>query len=249
MKKRIFVYLLVSLFLLPTFAFASEVDVDDGFYLVSETTKYYRTETDLSNSSSKNNSVTYEITKEEYDNADISNLRSNPTTHETTYKSMTSYILSNGSYYRYKNILNWKKMPSTRSYDIIGIGFLSLVKVLNNTTYFNQYYCYSDGSGCYTTYTNYPQIFTYGAGTSFALPTGSLSTLKETFYFDVTKNTTNTITVQHAYADYAHATSTISLANSKKYSVDQNIAIALNSSISSYYDSMSIADASWTGTW
>lgn len=249
MKKRYFVYLLVSLFLLPTFVFASEVDVDEGFYIVSETTKYYKTETDLSNSRSRNSSVTYEITKKEYDSADISNLRSNPTTHETTYKRMTSYILTNGSYYRYKNVLSWKNMPSTRSYDIIGIGFLGSVKVLNNTTYFNEYYCYSDGSGCYSTTTNYPQIFTYGAGTSFQLPSGDLSTLKQTFYFDVTKNITNTITVQHAYADYAHATSTISQANSKKYTVDQNIAIVLNNSISSYYDSMSIADAGWSGTW
>jgi len=231
------------LFLLPSVALAEEND----FKVVSETTKYYKTETIL-NGLNKNNSITYEISKEEYDSVDDENMRSNPTTVETTYKSMTSTILANGSYYRYKNVLNWKKMPSTRSYDIIGIGFLQSVKVHSNTTYFNQYYCYSSG-GCYTTTTNYPQIFVSGAGTSFALPTGSLSTLRETFYFDVEKNTTNTITLQYAFADYSHATTTVSLADSKKYSVVQSGGIFLNTSISGYYDSITTADSSWTGTW
>ena len=140
-------------------------------------------------------------------------------------------------------------MPSTRSYDIIAIGFLPSVKVHNNTTYFSQYYCYSDGSGCYTTYTNYPQVFIDGAGTSFALPTGGLNQLRQTFYFDVEKNGTGTIITQNSYADYAHATSTISLANSKKYTVAGSGAIYLNTSISSYYDTMSTAIATWNGTW
>ena len=248
MKKRYFVCLLVSLFLIPGVVFASEVEAsDDDFVLVSEETKYYKTITPIF-SSSDSQSVTYEITKEEYDTANVEQ-RSNPTTYETTYKSMTSSILANGSYYRYKNVLNWKNIPATRSYDIIGIGFYQTVKVHNNTTHFSQYYCYSSGAGCFTTTTNYPQIFVGGAGTSFKLPTGNLSTLQETFYFDVEKNTTGTITTQKAYADYSHATTSVSLTDSKKYSVDGSGGIYLNSSISSYYDAMSTAIATWNGSW
>lgn len=42
---------------------------------------------------------------------------------------MTTSILSNGNRYRYKVVLEWENMPSTRSYDVIGIGFLASVKV------------------------------------------------------------------------------------------------------------------------
>jgi|GEM_PF-1021905 len=40
---------------------------------------------------------------------------------ETTYKKLTTTIIKNGSYYRVRNDLTWKKMPSTRSYDVFGI--------------------------------------------------------------------------------------------------------------------------------
>ena len=215
--RKFFLLILVSVLSIIPF----KVNAQDDFVLISEETKYYKTITyskyDSQKLSALNNSVTVEITEKEYNEADVNNTKSNPTVSETTYKRMTSYILTNGSYYRYKNVLSWKNMPAVRSYDIIGIGFLQSVKVHNNTTYFEQYYCYNGGS-CYTTSTNYPQIFVSGAGTSFKLPTGDLNTLKQTFYFDVEKNTSSTIITQKAYSDYAHATSSISLANSKKYS-------------------------------
>lgn len=239
--KRICLFIIAFVFLfVPSIVFAEE-----DFELLSEETKYYKT---ITSKVDKNRSLTFEITKEEYDTVNPNESRSNPTTHETTYKSMTSSILANGSYYRYKNVLNWKKMPANRSYDIIGIGFLQSVKVHSNTTYFSQYYCYTSG-GCYTTTTNYPQIFVSGAGTSFLLPSGNLNTLRETFYFDVEKNTNNTITTQKAYADYSHATSSVTLTNSQNYSVIQSGGIVLDTSISSYYDSMATAVATWTGSW
>lgn len=41
---------------------------------------------------------------------------------ETNYKKMTTTILKNGTKYKYQVLLNWKLLPATRSYDIIGIG-------------------------------------------------------------------------------------------------------------------------------
>ena len=105
MKKKLFVTLLISLFVMPVLAFAEE---NNDFSLVSEETKYYKTVTPLF-SSRNSHSTTYEISKEEYDAVDLESQRSNPTTYATTYKSMTSSIIQNGSYYRYKNVLNWKK--------------------------------------------------------------------------------------------------------------------------------------------
>lgn len=246
--KKIFLLMLVSVLSIIPFKVAAQND----FVLISQETKYYKTITyykgDTQKLSTKSNSVTIEITEKEYNEANVNNTNSNPTVSETTYKKMTSYILSNGSYYRYKNVLSWKNMPSVRSYDIIGIGFLQSVKIHNNTTYFEQYYCYTGGS-CYTTSTNYPQIFVSGAGTSFKLPTGDINTLKQTFYFDVEKNTSSTITTQKAYSDYSHATSSISLANSKKYSVIQSGGIVLDTGVSGYYDSIAVAEATWTGSW
>ena len=81
------------------------------------------------------------------------------------------------------------------------------------------------------------------------MPSGNLNTLRETFYFDVEKNTNNTITTQKAYADYSHATSSVTLTNSQNYSVIQSGGIVLDTSISSYYDSMATAVATWTGSW
>ncbi len=242
-KKLIFMccFIMFVLLLVPKTVFALEND----FKLISEVTKYYRVETNL-----YNDTVSFEISKEEYNAADtsIKLLRSDSTVIETTYKSMTSSIFTNGNFYRYQNVLNWKKMPSCRSYDIIGIGFLQSVKVKSNTIYFEQYYCHSDGS-CYTSKTNYPQIFVSGAGTSFKLPTGNLTTLRQTFYFDVEKNTNNMIYSQYAYGDYAHATSTVSLLNSTSYSVVQSGGIFLNSSVANNYDTITNAVASWSGSW
>ena len=131
---------------------------------------------------------------------------------------MTTSITKNGNYYRFKNVLHWKSIPSTRSYDIIGIGHYQSVAIYG-TTHFNQEYCFNSGA-CYNSTTNYPQIFSSGAGTSFQLPSGSLSSLDQTFYFDVQKNTSATITTLKAVGDYSHATSSISLENSKKYTIN-----------------------------
>ena len=233
--------------MLPSLVMAQEVNDEEVLF---ETTKYYKTVTNNSVcvaelNSICNDSITYEVTKEEYDNYVEPENRGSVI--ETTYKRLTSTISSVGSnYYRYKANLTWKNIPSKRSYDIIGIGFYQSVKVKNNDTYFSQDYCISGGS-CYTLYTNYPQVFSAGAGTSFSLPSGTLSSLSSEFYFDVEKNINATIIEQLAASDYAHATKTISLNNSKKYTVNST-GIALNG-VSSYYDAMTAAEAHWYGTW
>ena len=264
MKHKGIISLIVFALLMPSFVFAkdnTEVLNDEDFVLVAETTKYYKTVTtidmdqftsigDMGNALTNGiSSVTYEVTEEEYNNAREEDriVRSNPTVIETTYKRMTSSISANGSYYRYKNVLNWKLIPSVRSYDIIAIGFLGTVKPKTYPSFVEEY-CRPNGY-CSTITLDTVQIFNYGAGTSFLVPSGDLSSLKQTFWFDVEKNTTNTVTIQKAYGDYAHATSTVGMMDATNYTVSQSAGIVLGSSISSSYDSIPVADASWYGSW
>jgi len=249
MKKQ-FLFILILLVLSPICVSASENDV-------YSTTKYYKTTTVINTNNStyllqnENNSYSEEITKEEYDNFDLNSLVT-PLDYsngyiETNYKKMTSSIVKNGSTYRYKVVLEWKTMPSTRSYDIIGIGFPASVKPQSSIA-FNQYYCFNNGS-CNTSVSYTPYIGVNGVGASFGLPVGSLTTLKQTLYVDMVKSdSSNTIINQYAYGDYSHATKTISYDNARKYVVSSG-GIILNSSITNYYDSINTANATWSGTW
>ncbi len=262
MKKFKFT-LLILLFIVfvPTVAYAEETEDCDGCVLESETIKYFKTETyydDLVNTeriikalSGNAYSVTTEITEEEYEAVDtnVSNIVQTRvgTTIETTYKKMITQIYANGSTYRYKNKLLWKLIPSVRIYDIIGIGFYASVRP-SGTPSFSQYYC--NPSGCTTSTSRTTQIFSNGTSATFKLPSGTLSALDQTFYFDVAKtNPNSTIISQLAAGDYAHATTSTTLSNALNHQVIQTSGIVLDSSIVGNYDTISQAIVYWSGTW
>lgn len=247
--KKIYLIFIFAILLIPSYSVKADIE-DDMLIPVSQSEKYYKTITNnntlygLQNNSSSN-TYTIEISKEEYDNANVSdNLKS--VTIETTYKKLVSTIYQNGSKYRYKAELTWKNFPSTRSYDIMAIGFYPSV-TKNTGPYFSLYFCKTDGN-CYTTTSFYPQTFSAGAGASFKLPTGSLTELVATLYFDVVKTNNVTVTGQIAAADYSHATSTVTAEQSKNYTVGAG-GINLGSSIANKYDAISAATATWEGTW
>ena len=250
--KKILYSLCFVVLCIPYLVFADT----DKYEVVSETTKYYKTvsryntfeQYSLANSNlSSVQSETFEVSKEEYDLASDSGCSiMGATTIETTYRYITSTILTNGSYYRYKNLVVWKSMPSLRSYDIIGIGFLPTVKLHGNPV-FEQEYC--SGSSCYTSTSSYKQTFSTGVGATFKLASGSLSSLRIRFYFDVEKNTTATIINQRAYSDYLHAESAILLPTAMRYQVNGSGGIIPDSSASSYYERSTVAGATWSGSW
>ena len=144
MKKISIMIIAIFILTIPSIIKAEEV--------LSETVKYYKTVTLLNplEASNDNNyypSITTEVSEEEYNNSD--NLIQRDVTVETTYKKLTVSISKfNADYYRYRAILNWKQMPSTRSYDVLGIGHYTSVQVSGNAN-FEEYYCLSGGS-CYT---------------------------------------------------------------------------------------------------
>ena len=243
MKKIYFILVLAFLFI--PYISVNALETSEELELISQTDKYYKTTT-YNNYMCIPNSITEEITKNEYDNFDVSMIKGDATV-ETTYKKLTSQIYQNGNKYRYKAVLTWKNMPSTRSYDIMAIGHHASVQ-RDNGPYFSLYFCKSDGT-CTTTTSHYPQTFSAGSGVSFKLPNGSLTTLISTLYFDVVKtNANSTIYSQIAAADYAHATSSVTSSQSMNYTVGTN-GISLGSGITSKYDSMNAAIATWNGTW
>lgn len=219
--------------------------------LVAEEIKYYKTTTITRDGITT--SRTEEVDENEYT---LSSNNINSTFRgdgyiETTYKKMRTTISKPGStYFRYKVTLDWKQMPAKRSYDIIGIGWEAYNVTLLATPYIRQDFTYSGGSTGYDSGGTY-QHWNGGASYVIDLPDStSITKLSSYMYLDVGKASgVGTIYGLMATGDYSHATSNISLTNAKKHTVNYGAGIVLDSSITSYYDTMTEATATWTGTW
>ena len=219
------------------------------FEEVSKEEKYFKTTVYDSNlvRSSSNYAITEEITKEEYEafNPDVMPLASASTT--TTYKKLTTYILTNGNYYRYKATLEWRNIPKVRSYDTIGIGHYSSV-IIRGSVHFSQTYC-PVNDDCRTISSYYGKTTDTGSAATFKVPSGDLESLEQTFYFDVEKrNSSTTVISQKASGDYSHAIQTVTTTQARNFNIN-NSGIQYNSSVIDYFDDISTASATWTGTW
>ena len=109
---------------------------------------------------------------------------------------------------------------------------------------------YNNYNGVHKTMSAFiPRSFPNGESATFKIPSGTISSLKQTFYYDVQKtNSDATITTQTAYGDYSHATSSIA-ENDAAYNHTVYGAIYLGSSITGYYDAVSSGIVEWYGTW
>lgn len=208
--------------------------------LVAENQKYYKTiYTDLAG-----NSYSTEITEEEYENQPTNNARA---TVETEYKQMVSKLSQNGDKYRFKVTVLWKSMPSKRSYDIIGVGFNNNNIYISSSVYFNYHWCNSSGSCVTESYYQNKKSTSTGGAAVYDLPDSAYS-LSSTLYYDVSKNTSNTITSLAMYGDYAHATANVNVGNVGDYYITEN-GIELFSSIAGKYDEIPAAISTWSGNW
>ena len=179
----------------------------------------------------------------EYENQSPMNARG---TIVTEYKTMVTTISQNGNYFRYKVSLGWNNMPSTRSYDIIGIGFDDPVYIYS-PVYFAYAYCFSDGS-CTSSADYYHRTKTStGGSVVYKLPTSNIIGLEAVLYYDVAKNTSNTITRLDMYGDYAHATRSVTSSQYTDYLITHN-GIELGSGIARY-DEIGVAQSTWGGSW
>ena len=214
-------------------------------------TKYYKTtminSSNIATRSGNSNfgSITVEITEEEYNNASVIEPLSSSTI-ETNYKKMTISMTSNGAKYLIKGTLNWKNMPKVRSYDIFGLGFPTSVKKSGDVT-FKQEYTQSGTNYISSTFSGTSSSTGYTA--IFKLPTSTkVTALKQTIQFNIEKNVAATLTNLTIAADYAHATSSVTLTNAKKHTMT-NGGLTLNTLIVDDYDTTPVAKLNWTGQW
>lgn len=187
-------------------------------------------------------SYSVEISEEEYNNQ---GLVAPAGTVTTEYKRMVSTMSQSGSTFRYKVTLGWLNMPSVRSYDIIGIGFEDDIYI-SSSVYFNYSYC--NASGDCTTATDYytKKKTSTGGSAVFKFPSSARS-LTAVLYYDVSKDTTNTITELTMCGDYSHATTNVSYSSYSNHSITLD-GIQLGSAIS-YYDAIPCAESIWGGSW
>jgi hypothetical protein len=187
-----------------------------------------------------------QLTEQQYYDYLAGNVMEPLGTIHTSYKTMTSSISKNGSYYRYKNILTWDIIPSHRNYDIIGVGFDDDVAIAS-TVYFN--YTYIDNNGYHSSGTFYNRKSTTTGGSAvYLLPTGTLYSLDATIYYDVQKDTSATINSLSICGDYSHATSDVNLTNVGNYAISY-AGIGLGSGLAGHYDSIDCAYTSIGVTW
>lgn len=267
MKKKIILFAALLVAIIPAIVYAEneleeDFDFDNEFNaeLLSQDTKYYKTVTQTnllpmrfenspnSTTASIPTSYTVEITEEEYNNAGEGESTNGDSSIETAYKKMTTSVYSWLDRYRYKNIVHWKVLPSVRSYDIIGIGMYSNLKIGAGPVFGQKTCTSSSDSSCSTNYTHISQTFKNGAGATFKMATGSPYSLDEIFYYDVVKNTTATIYQLDAIGDYSHATTNVTSSQAQDYIMRVG-GIQLGSSINSYYDAISSTDAWLSVNW
>lgn len=217
-----------------------EQNKDLSAELVSKNQKYYKTiYTDLNG-----NVQTTEITKDEYENQSEMNTRG---TVNTEYKTMISTISKLTNTFRYKVNLGWKQMPSVRSYDILGIGFEDDIYI-SSTLYHGYTYCISTGDCTTSTLYYYRQSTSTGATVVYKLPGSEAKSLSAYLYFDVSKDTSGTITRLDMCGDYSHATtSSVGYSNYSTHGISI-MGIELGSNIG-YYDAIPCANSSWSGSW
>lgn len=146
--------------------------------------------------------------------------------HTTSYKSLK--IIKNGS--TVTLILNWLKMPATRSYDVIGFRFVNLN--LKGEYLFKQ--IYTTDSQTIVKTKHFVQKYNNGFGISFPLINENVKNIN--IYVDFTVNGSGTI-----YGTYQHAQKNISLSNSQKYTISADgygNVLKFDTSIKNIYDAM-----------
>lgn len=257
-RLRILLLFIFALLIIPTAVKAEsankEIVLDSKTVYTKTVSTYENVEWDLDGtikSADLIDSKTYELTEEEYNNADLSNTLNTRayTTVETVYKSMTTSLIYENGTYRYVNQVGWKNFPSVRKYDIIGIGHYGDVTMSGSESFLMEY---TTTSGSY--YSNawhINQNFTYGSSATFLLPLGNLTSLRATYSYYVQKvNPQSTIYSQGAFGDYSHGTdNTLTLSEALTHVVNQTLGIVLDSSVYNKFDTMSEALVYWSGTW
>ena len=194
--------------------------------LLASNTKYYKTIVPMYGLS-----YTVEVTPTEYFNQGDNQVLDILTTY---YRQQISTISQNGVKYRYKMTTAWLHWPSTASFDIMAIGFVDNVYISSNQVFFT--YTYANQSGQYTTSSvYYDKKKTANGGSVVYLMPSNVVSLGSTIYFDVKKNTEDTLTSLEMCGDYAHAIDPVTQTQAANHDISVG-GIVHDSSVSPYYD-------------
>lgn len=163
---------------------------------------------------------------------------------ENYWRSVVTRIIQVDSHYRYNVSTVWNTMPNERDYDVIAIG-IQYQEIRSTYPTFIRHYC--DHDDCYNSNVGAIKTGRYGAGASFKVPSGTLTGLGATLYFDVEKYVSETLTYQEFCGMYAHGTNT-TLTESKDYTIATG-GIGFGASAVDKYVVMGCSYGTWTGTW
>ena len=163
---------------------------------------------------------------------------------ENYWRSVVTKITQIDSNYRYIVSTIWSTMPEERDYDVIAIGITSDV-VRSTYPTFTRHYC--DYDDCYNSNVGVIKTGRYGAGASFKIPSGTLTGIGASLYFDVVKDVSWTLTYQEFCGMYAHGTNT-SLTDSQNYTIATG-GIGFGAAAVDKYVVMGCSYGTWTGTW
>lgn len=163
---------------------------------------------------------------------------------ENYWRSVVTKITQIDSSYRYMVSTVWNTMPNERNYDVISIGITSDV-IRSTYPTFTRHYC--DYDDCYNSNVGAIKTGRYGAGASFKVPSGSLTGLGASLYFEVVKDVSGTLTYQEFCGMYAHGTNT-TLTESQNYGIATG-GIAFKGTSVNKYVIMGCSYGTWTGTW
>lgn len=264
MKKIIKNVVLTLILTLSLFTFTFKVKAiesieyigmeDSGFIPISNEEKYIKSDIYYDEDGKAEEIIETEISKEYYDElpSELPKTRSwcsSAYVHgcwETSYKKVgIQYELNPSTGVKRLVLVNtWKIFPSVRSYDVIGLWYNN--KFTRSNIYGYQLYTTSSGQNLKNTYNSSSSGVKLagagsdgvagGVGISMQLPSGNLSALQQQLF--VEGSDSGNLLVRGAYE---HATSTISLADSKNYSFSrsgQGGVFSFNGSIGNKYDNM-----------
>lgn len=169
----------------------------------------------------------------------------------TSVHSVTASIAGIGNtYMRFMNNVEWLDMPTSRYYDIIGIGMESSKVQFATGIVFKEEWVTTGGVHDNNQVCS-PKYVNTGGLAVFKLPDDDIQSLDISLYFNVMKqDNVGTITTLYAVGDYAHAINNVTPANLLSHiSVSDAAGIMIDSTYALDYLENSAAVASFVGTW
>jgi hypothetical protein len=200
--------------------------------LVNQNSKYYKTVVPYYGAS-----YTVEVTLMEYLNSLNGNLNQPLDISYTYYYEIISTISArNNNKYRYKISVHWLNMPDEAYFDVIGIGFMDDVYI-DSTVYFGYSYDYSDNTHIQSTVYYDRKSTATGGSVVYDIPDDNIVSLSATLYYDVSKETNDTITSLEMCGDYAHAWDPVTQYQAANHAISY-YGIGFDSSVVSYFEAV-----------